>query len=581
MKTLLFLSLALAVAVVAVPVPAPEWEPVSLDEVLLPADVLPEQGHVIQQDAKPDAGLEKQAQEEPAKPEQPAQTSAMGPAAVEVEPVVVVVEQVKEKEVQQESPEEPALESNLLPEVDPAVEEEIVPKDEAVLGLETVDEVNAIVPEVHPMPGKPRVEVVAEEKVIPKDEAMLGLETGEEEEENAVVPEVHPIPGRPQLVEEPTMELEPEEEEEEAARMLGNLAEEEEDYDEMVEQPQMELEPLPEEVEEEEKAAMLEDQRLRVVVEEPSMELEPLATGDEDLTSQDDEPGTEAERDEEEELLMGEEGPVAEGEMVVDVEPSAVEVEEEEEEGMRPGRPVLLGRSRFAQRPLMAGMTLRQAMMEEEPDMWVGPEVVRADPEQEVEQEEEEEVEARADDEESAAVATAGEEEVDTDDRMLVNVAETPEEEDAKMAYYERYLDGELHDEVATRRSYCGGVTIEGRCYQFFRGPKQAWDAEFYCQDHFPNGHLASVTNSFIHRQMMNLMAQNGGYTRTWVGGLRYLDTGRFIWLDGAQWKYADWLVGEPNDTSGREDCVELLSDSKFNDMPCLDYRAFICSYPL
>ncbi|XP_030641610.1 galactose-specific lectin nattectin-like [Chanos chanos] len=75
-------------------------------------------------------------------------------------------------------------------------------------------------------------------------------------------------------------------------------------------------------------------------------------------------------------------------------------------------------------------------------------------------------------------------------------------------------------------------------------------------------------------------MDQNGGRTRTWIGGLKYLKTGRFIWLDGARWSYADWLPGEPNDTVGVEDCVELLSNGKFNDMPCWDLRAFICSYP-
>lgn len=37
--------------------------------------------------------------------------------------------------------------------------------------------------------------------------------------------------------------------------------------------------------------------------------------------------------------------------------------------------------------------------------------------------------------------------------------------------------------------------------------------------------------------------------------------TGTFIWLDGAHWEYADWLPGEPNDTSGVENCVELLSE--------------------
>lgn len=39
-----------------------------------------------------------------------------------------------------------------------------------------------------------------------------------------------------------------------------------------------------------------------------------------------------------------------------------------------------------------------------------------------------------------------------------------------------------------------------------------------------------------------------------------FSQTERFIWLDGAQWNYADWLPGEPNNTAGVENCVELLS---------------------
>lgn len=48
---------------------------------------------------------------------------------------------------------------------------------------------------------------------------------------------------------------------------------------------------------------------------------------------------------------------------------------------------------------------------------------------------------------------------------------------------------------------------------------------QFFCQEHFPGGHLASITSLFIHRELMDLiLKQNGRYTRTWVGGLRYLE---------------------------------------------------------
>ncbi|XP_034418247.1 eosinophil granule major basic protein 2-like [Cyclopterus lumpus] len=133
-------------------------------------------------------------------------------------------------------------------------------------------------------------------------------------------------------------------------------------------------------------------------------------------------------------------------------------------------------------------------------------------------------------------------------------------------------------------RSHCPGVILEGKCYQFFKEPKAAADAEFFCQEHFAGGHLASITSQHIHREVMDMMLRhNGALTRSWIGGLRYLKTGRFIWLDGSHWSYADWLSGEPNNTADVEDCVGVLArgDGKFNGFACWQHQAFVCSYTL
>ncbi|XP_028249890.1 proline-, glutamic acid- and leucine-rich protein 1 isoform X2 [Parambassis ranga] len=128
----------------------------------------------------------------------------------------------------------------------------------------------------------------------------------------------------------------------------------------------------------------------------------------------------------------------------------------------------------------------------------------------------------------------------------------------------------------------CPGVQLYGKCYQFFRGPKRAEDAEIFCQTLSSRGHLAAISTQYVHRVLMEMMLrQNGAYTRTWVGGLRYLNTGRFVWLDGSHWSYADWLPGEPNHTANVENCVELLpgGNGLFNDFTCWEPQAFICSY--
>ncbi|XP_023147638.1 pinin [Amphiprion ocellaris] len=129
--------------------------------------------------------------------------------------------------------------------------------------------------------------------------------------------------------------------------------------------------------------------------------------------------------------------------------------------------------------------------------------------------------------------------------------------------------------------SYCTGVVFEEKCYQFFREPRRFADAEFFCQNQFIGGHLASITSPRIHRDVMDLMQTTiGTQTRTWVGGLRFLDTGRFVWLDGSFWDYSDWLYREPNNTANKEECLEVLGNGKFNDFTCWEPQAFICSYP-
>ncbi|XP_054888312.1 retinitis pigmentosa 1-like 1 protein [Poeciliopsis prolifica] len=125
---------------------------------------------------------------------------------------------------------------------------------------------------------------------------------------------------------------------------------------------------------------------------------------------------------------------------------------------------------------------------------------------------------------------------------------------------------------------YCPGMIVDGKCYQFFKGPLNYEDAELFCQEQFPGGHLGSITTQLVHQELMSLMRQSGGYTRTWVGGRR-LDR-RFVWLDGSRWSYEDWLPGEPNHTAGVENCVEILGNGKFNDFTCWEPQAFVCSYP-
>ncbi|TWW81026.1 lectin [Takifugu flavidus] len=140
----------------------------------------------------------------------------------------------------------------------------------------------------------------------------------------------------------------------------------------------------------------------------------------------------------------------------------------------------------------------------------------------------------------------------------------------------------EDQQEIQTKGGHhCPGFSHDGRCYRFFRAPKTARNAEVFCQKLSAGGHLASITSQHLHRQVMRLILRaNGAPTHVWVGGQRYLTTGRFVWLDGSSWIYADWRPGKPRPTSNVDNCVELLANGKFNDLRCSETEAFICSHP-
>ncbi|XP_058643499.1 bone marrow proteoglycan-like [Onychostoma macrolepis] len=127
----------------------------------------------------------------------------------------------------------------------------------------------------------------------------------------------------------------------------------------------------------------------------------------------------------------------------------------------------------------------------------------------------------------------------------------------------------------------CGGVVLQGKCYQFFTIHLNAYQAESHCQSICHNGHLASVTNNYIRGEIGKLMDRNGGRTRAWLGGWRIFNTRNFLWLDGTPWSYNGWAAEEPNKAGGQENCVETWYNLAFNDASCATPKPFICSCPL
>lgn len=61
-----------------------------------------------------------------------------------------------------------------------------------------------------------------------------------------------------------------------------------------------------------------------------------------------------------------------------------------------------------------------------------------------------------------------------------------------------------------------------------------------------------------------------------WSGLQDFAEDGNFVWSSSLQAPdYTHWHANEPNNSGGREDCVEITSTGEWNDRPCDDYKGY------
>eukprot|EP00058_Branchiostoma_floridae_P019221 XP_002604710.1 hypothetical protein BRAFLDRAFT_80319 [Branchiostoma floridae] len=119
------------------------------------------------------------------------------------------------------------------------------------------------------------------------------------------------------------------------------------------------------------------------------------------------------------------------------------------------------------------------------------------------------------------------------------------------------------------------------KCYYVESGTdtnnRRSWpEADYEC-----TGRGAELVS--LHSQAeIGLLQQMQLTSSVWIG--LYKNSDRAIeWTDGSPVDYTNWASGEPNDFdgSGRENCVEMYADGRWNDINCFGRLGFVCETSL
>lgn len=87
-------------------------------------------------------------------------------------------------------------------------------------------------------------------------------------------------------------------------------------------------------------------------------------------------------------------------------------------------------------------------------------------------------------------------------------------------------------------------------------------------------GSVASPKNAEENRAIKNVVGEHA-----FLGITDEENEGQFVDMEGKRLTYTNWNTGEPNNSDSGEDCVVLLSDGKWNDIPCSSVSKVVCEF--
>ncbi|XP_069752277.1 snaclec alboaggregin-A subunit beta'-like [Narcine bancroftii] len=120
-------------------------------------------------------------------------------------------------------------------------------------------------------------------------------------------------------------------------------------------------------------------------------------------------------------------------------------------------------------------------------------------------------------------------------------------------------------------------------CYRVFYDPRDWVNAEMYCQQLVPGGHLASLHSLETSEFLVDLSRDMRNAYHIWVGASEIHKPDIFLWTDGSQWDYFKWQSGSPAGRTMNLFCVQLLCAGpdvyKMKSAHCSQQLVGICEY--
>ncbi|TDG99404.1 hypothetical protein EPR50_G00193900 [Perca flavescens] len=116
----------------------------------------------------------------------------------------------------------------------------------------------------------------------------------------------------------------------------------------------------------------------------------------------------------------------------------------------------------------------------------------------------------------------------------------------------------------STRRCSSGWTPYNGRCFRFVRRPMTWAAAEKNCMS--MGGHLASIHNNLEYHKLQSLMSTHR--EKQW------------FWSDGKPFNYVKWCRGEPNNSLGKQHCLDINHEGYkcWDDLQCNRQSPSICA---